>query len=216
MGHDSSIRGIESKALDMRRTFFVLLSALSACQSIPSGPSAPATPAQLPWVPDLAVARAPFEQVEVDWKQRIDQAYVFIEARGSYTGIGRLLERVFAEARAQSFEVSGPPFALYFDDPGSVRAEDLRMRACLPVAAVVQPTAPLAFGVLESTTVAYAFVAGPYPEVPRAYPKLFDYMARLNWVENGPIREIYLQDPTGLTDFSRLVTEVQIPATHAR
>jgi effector-binding domain-containing protein len=38
----------------------------------------------------------------------------------------------------------------------------------------------------------------------------------MDWVENGPIREIYLVNPGEVKDFSELVTEVQVPATAAR
>ncbi|MCY3002910.1 MAG: GyrI-like domain-containing protein [Planctomycetota bacterium] len=105
---------------------------------------------------------------------------------------------------------------MYYDDPGKVAPERLRMRACLPVGAPVSTRGDLQYGVLESTTVAYAFVGGAYPEVPRAYPALFAFLARLDWVENGPIREIYLVNPAEVTDWSQLVTEVQIPAAQAR
>ena len=186
----------------------------AACQTQTGG--SPTATAPLSISPDLRVSRAPFESVEVNWKQRIDQPYVFLEVRGSYTAAGRCLERAFEAARAQGLEITGPPFALYYDDPGSVPVAELRMRACLPVERLAEPAAPLAFDVLESTTVAYAFVAGPYPEVPRAYPALFDYLARLDWTLAGPIRETYLQDPSRAGDLDQLVTEVQFPATSAR
>lgn len=190
--------------------------ALAACHASTEASSGPGGNLPSTFVADLPVAQAPFNDVKVDWKQRIDQPYVYIEERGSYTGIGRVLERVFAAASEQGVTPNGAPFALYYDDPGKVKPENLRMRACLPVAAAVAARGDLQYGVLESTTVAYAFVGGAYPEVPRAYPALFAFLARLDWVENGPIREVYLVNPADVTDWSQLVTEVQIPATQAR
>jgi AraC family transcriptional regulator len=192
------------------------LSLVLGCQSVGSTSNVDGRRELAPLATDLAVARAPFDDVQVDWKQRIDQPYVFIEATGSYTGIGRLLERTFEACRAQGLEPSGPPFALYFDDPGRVPAEQLRMRACMPVSSAATPQSPLGYEVLESTTVAYAFVGGPYPEVPRAYPALFAFLRRLNWVEHGPVREIYLRNPGEVRDWSELVTEIQVPAAAAR
>jgi effector-binding domain-containing protein len=188
------------------------------CQSVvesgePVGEPGPAVAAI---ATDLEVAAPPYDEVDVQWKHRIDQPYVFVEGTGSYTGIGRLLEEVFAAVREQGVEPSGPPFALYYDDPGRTPLAELRMRACLPVAAPLEPRAPLAYEVLESTTVVYAFVAGPYPDVPRAYPALFEYLRQLDWVDVGPIREIYLRNPAETDDWSTLVTEVQIPAAAAR
>lgn len=163
--------------------------------------------------PDMAISQPPFTQVHANWKQRLDQAYVFVPMTGSYTRIGEFLATADRAVRDQGIEASGPPFALFYDDPGTVATESLRARACFPVGTRFTPKAPLEYGELESTTVVYAYVAGPYPEVPRAYPGLFDYMRTLSWVENGPVREIYLVDPAAVGDWRELVTEVQIPAT---
>jgi len=162
---------------------------------------------------DMAISQPPFAQVHANWKQRLDQAYVFVPLTGSYTRIGETLAAADRAVRDQGIEASGPPFALFYDDPGSVASESLRARACFPVGTRFTPKPPLEYAELESTTVVYAFVAGPYPEVPRAYPGLFEYMRTLSWVENGPIREVYLVDPASVSDWRELVTEVQIPAT---
>jgi effector-binding domain-containing protein len=195
--------------------FLCALCALLSCQSAPT-PSSASTVAPRPSATpalDLRVARAPFDSVDANWKQRLDQPYVYLEGRGDYRGIGRLIERAFLAADEQDIEVAGPPFALYYDDPGRVAADALRMRACLPVDSAGEVREPLAQDLLASTTVVYAYVAGPYPEVPRAYPGLFAFMRELDWVECGPVREIYLSDPASVLDWDELLTEVQVPAT---
>ena len=200
----------------LHRLLPLLLLAGCSASSTTTGTTAPTSQGPNTFVADLPIARAPFRDVLVYWKQRLDQPYVFVEARGSYTNVGRSLERVFALAASAGIEPTGAPFALYYDDPGKVAVDALRLRACLPVAKPVEARGELGYDVLESTTVAYAFVAGPYPEVPRSYPALFAYLARMDWVENGPIREIYLVNPGEVQDFAELVTEVQVPATAAR
>jgi effector-binding domain-containing protein len=167
-------------------------------------------------LPDLAVSHAPHDEVEVQWKQRLEEPYVYLEGRGSYTGIGGLLERCHGLMVGAGLEASGPPFALFYDDPGVVAVDELRMRACFPVGAGVRPQAPLGADRLPSTTVVYAFIGGPYPEVPRAYPKLFAFLDELGWVLDGPIREIYLVHPARVTDWEELVAEVQLPAAAQR
>jgi effector-binding domain-containing protein len=201
----------------MRPRALPLVLLLCACQATPVPGVATAPAPALPELPtDLPIAAPPYDQVAVDWKQRLDQPYVFLAGTGSYTGIGTLLEELFAGASAQRIEVTGPPFALYYDDPGHVPADQLRMRACLPVGAPATPAAPLGYEVLDSTTVVYAYVSGPYPDVPRAYPALFGFLRRLDWVAAGPVREVYLRNPADVADWSELVTEVQIPAAAAR
>jgi AraC family transcriptional regulator len=154
--------------------------------------------------------------VHANWKQRIDQPYVFVEFIGSYTETGGLLPLVHQAMRDRGLEPDGPPFALFFDDPGGVPADRLRSRACVPVEREVEPGPALSFDSLPSTTVVYAFASGPYPEVPRAYPALYVYMKASGWVENGPIRETYLVSPTEVRSFEELRTEIQIPVMPAR
>lgn len=163
------------------------------------------------FVPDLPISAAPFDKVHVSWKQRLDQPYVYFERRGDYTQTGSFIATVHREMIDQGLEPSGPPFALYYDDPGRVETSQLRSRICIPVAGQRSPNEPLSYDVLPSVTVVYAFVGGEYPEVARAYPGLYAFMDRMGWTENGPLRETYLVPPSMVDDFSELVTEVQIP-----
>ncbi len=190
----------------------------TSATSIAPESSAPVTVNVREWSyqPDLPVGFAPFETLEVQWKQRLDLPYVFVEYTGSYTETGRLLPALHQSMQDQGLVPDGPPFGLYYDDPGRVPVDKLRSRACVPVAHVVETRGELSFDVLPSTTVAYAVVGGAYPEVPRAYPKIFAYMAKIGWVENGPIREIYLVPPGSVSDYSELITEVQIPVGYER
>ena len=196
----------------------LLVALATACQVAPAGDRALARePAGQPALqPDLPVSAPPYLEVRVDWKQRLSQPYAYVEARGSYTGIGALLAQVHADLAAQGVEPAGPPFGLYYDDPGRVAADALRMRACFPIAAEAQVRAPLQQDVLPSTTVVYAFASGPYPDVPRCYPALFRFLEQLAWKEDGPVREVYLVNPALVSSWDELVTEVQIPAASGR
>ncbi|TDJ70763.1 MAG: AraC family transcriptional regulator [Planctomycetota bacterium] len=190
--------------------------AAAGCRLAPTAGVAPARPsaaATLGFVPDLPVSSPPFRAVHTSWKQRLDQPYVYLEHRGSYTGTGALLATVHREMIVQGLEPSGPPFALFYDDPAQVPVVDLHSRACMPVAGVRAPQAPLAYEVLPSQTVVYAYVSGPYPEAPRAYPGLFAYLAKMGWLQRGPVREIYLVPPTATASFEDLIAEIQLPAT---
>lgn len=169
-------------------------------------------PAHWAYSPDLPVSRAPFSEVHANFKERLEQPYVFVEVRGSYTMTGRQLVTLASSMRAAGVEASGPPFALYFDDPGRVSVDALRSRACIPVERAPEASSKLAYDVLPRDNVVYAVVGGPYPEVPRAYPGLYRYMERMGWVEHGPVREIYLVPPASVKSFDDLLCEVQIPA----
>ncbi len=197
---------------------------LGSCGSFSTGSQAgipPAAPTSFPvaqtvYTPDLPISPVPYESVQASWKQRLDQPYVYLEHVGSYTETCTLLPALHRELRAQGLEPSGAPFGLFYDDPALVEAGRLRSRACVPIAGARSPKSPLAYDVLPSTTVCYAFVAGEYSGVPRAYPGIYRFMQHMNWVENGPIREIYLVAPNPGTHADDLICEIQIPATQLR
>lgn len=167
------------------------------------------------YTPDVEITETPFDDVHANWKERLDQAYVYRELRGSYTETGRLLPQLFEDAKRAGLTITGPPFALFYDDPGTTAVIELRSRACLPVASV-DAAASISADTLPSATVAYAVVRGPYPEVPRAYRGLLEYMRRFGWVEAGPIREIYLVSPTSVPSYDALLCEIQIPVRVAQ
>lgn len=162
-------------------------------------------------VPDLPVSQPPFDRVEASWKDRMEVPYAYMEHRGSYAETGALIPALLRELEAQGLQADGVPFALFFDDPGTTPAGQLRSRACVPLKGRPRVQAPLRFEVLPSQTVAYAFAGGAYPEVPRSYPGLFAYMRDLNWDVAGPVRESYLVAPAPGVPMSALVTEVQVP-----
>lgn len=167
------------------------------------------------FTPDLPVSRPPFDQVHADWKERLPQAYVFVEHVGSYLETGRLLPGLFATLQAAGIEPAGPPFGLYYDDPGQVPAERLLSRACFPVDSPPAPGTGLKSDRLPTKTVVYALVSGPYPEIPRAYPGVFAFVRKMGWTVDGPVREIYLTPPGTVADFDQLLAEIQVPVGEA-
>jgi effector-binding domain-containing protein len=187
---------------------------LAACRSsrVVEGP----VPAQAGTAAARAIvvpASAGLTAVEANWKERLEQPYVFIEQRGDYRRLGDAMRRVLAAAEAQGLELDGTPFALFYDDPGRTPVGELRARACLPVAARPGRLGELAFDVLPRAMVVYARVPGPYPEVPRSYPALFAYLEQLGSLAGGPVRELYLVNPVEAANPAELWTEVQIPWT---
>lgn len=159
---------------------------------------------------DVPISRAPYDQVAINWKHRLDQAYVYVEHHGDYRAIGRAFEQLLEALDAQQVAPTGPMFGLYYDDPGSVPTADLRARACMPVAAGTSARGTLRFDVLPSTTVAYAVAAGAYAEVPRCYPALLGYLKGRHWQLSGPLREIYVNPEVAL-EGGELLTEIQAP-----
>jgi effector-binding domain-containing protein len=190
----------------------VLALLLSACTTpmitqVVDNEAPPAT------VPGVEITRAPYTTVAADWKERMDTLYVYVEHHGDYRELGAAIRELQTQAAAAGMQPTGPLFALYFDDPGRTRIDALRSRACLPVAFDAEVPAGLRRATLPQATVAYAVVAGAYPEVPRAFPGLFRWMHERNWVQDGPLRQVYLVDPGSVASWDELLTEVQVPWT---
>ncbi|TAJ07721.1 MAG: GyrI-like domain-containing protein [Planctomycetota bacterium] len=159
---------------------------------------------------DVPICRAPFDEVAINWKHRLDQAYVYVEHRGDYRSIGDAFSSLLEALDAQQIAPTGPMFGLYYDDPSATPTAELRARACMPVAAGTSARGSLRFDVLPSTTVAYAVAAGAYSEVPRCYPALLRYLTERGWQLAGPLREIYVNPEVAL-EGGELLTEVQAP-----
>lgn len=198
----------------VRRRLLAGLVAAGLCAGLTACAGSGAAPLYGAGTVDASAPIAPTaDAIQPDWKERLSESYVFLEHVGDYRAVGDTLRALFAQAREAGLAPSGPPFTLYYDDPGRVPLARLRARACLPVEASTTTPVGLARDVLPQAMVVYGRVAGAYDQVPRAYPKLLSYLQDMSWSANGPIREVYLVDPGAVESWDELVTEVQIPWT---
>lgn len=187
-----------------RISFLLLTAVLSACQF---GPRAPLEVA----ISGAAASTPVLTAFDVNWKERLDQPYVFLELVGDYADARRQLGQLAQLAGAQGVRPSGPPFGLFYDDPARVPVEFRRARVCWPVDVAVTVAPPLGFDVLSSEPVVYGFVRGEYRDLEQAYGGLFEYLRERTWVLTGPIREIYHTDPSTVRGPDELVSELQMP-----
>ena len=167
------------------------------------------------WAPPVEVSHPPFTSgFHANWLQTVGIAYAYIEVTGDYSRTGAHIPMLLDEVRRQGLEVAPTtsPFALFFDDPGRTEVQELRSRVCIELLGQQTVREPLALATLPGGTAAHACVSGPYPDAARAYPLLFEYMRRMNWVRRGPIQEIYHVAPeTVAGDYSRLICEIVVP-----
>jgi effector-binding domain-containing protein len=183
-----------------------------ACRSVTpitsSDPSSPALPGDLEPATVELLATA-------NWKERMDQSYVFIEQRGDYRSLGKAMRSLFDAAALAGIVADGPPFALFFDDPARVALAGLRARVCLPIApdTIAPAGLGLAVDVLPRAMVAYCQARGSYDELTRYYPIVFDFLEAHGWTQAGPVREVYLVNPACVAGHAELLAEIQIPWT---
>jgi len=183
---------------------------LAACQSTSSQADQPTTWSSSVSLPDVPLSVAPFDVVHVKWKERRREPYLFLDHVGDYRSAGARIAELFAEASSQQAPMSGAPFILFYDDPSVTPVAELKSRICIAIDDEFSALSPLYVDELPAQMVVYAAIAGPFPEVPRSYAGLFEYMAERSWVPRAPIRETYLVSPADHLP-SELVTEVQIP-----
>jgi effector-binding domain-containing protein len=170
-------------------------------------------PAACAAAPEQQVPAASFSgaaETGPNWKERLAERYVYLEHRGDYRKSGSTMRELLRLARESGLRASGPPFALFYDDPGLVALGDLRSRLCLPLSDVGPAPSGLAMDVLPQATVAYEFIRGSYSAVPRAYPGLLAYLGEHGWRQRGPIRVIYWVNPGSAPSLEELVAEVQV------
>lgn len=186
--------------------------ALAGCASTPSPLAGRASRPDASAVrSDVAISRPPFREVHVEWKQRLEQPYVFVELEGDYADVLRWMGVLLEQVAAQGLAPAGAPFALYYDDPARTPKAELRSRLAVPVSTPqAAVAAPLGFDVLAPDNVVYARVAGPYGQAQGSYPGLFRFLGERGWAMHGPIRESFLVDPFSVRSPEELITEVQI------
>lgn len=193
------------------RAALLLLLAAGSCVA-PSAPQVADSSAS-PDSPPAVVESRELVVSEVAWKERLEQPYVYLEHVGDYRRLGEAMRGLLERVRLAELDVSGAPFALFYDDPASVPADRLRARVCVPVRAGASAAAGLQADLLPRALVVYAEVGGAYPELPRAYPALFAFLRDHGWKPAGPLREIYLVDPGSVADWRELQSEIQVPWT---
>lgn len=194
----------------MRPALIMIAAVFAACQSTHQSSAQAPTWSETVSLPDVELSTAPFDVVHVNWKERRQEPYVYLEHVGDYRTAGARISELFKEVARQGAPITGPPFILFYDDPAVTPVTELRARICVAIDDSFSAMSPLYLDDLPRTMVVYAAVGGPFPDVPRAYPGMFEYMAARGWAARPPIREIYLVSPAD-HPAAELITEAQIP-----
>lgn len=136
-----------------------------------------------------------------------------IDHTGSYMAIDHAMGRLFAELGARNALPAQPNMiGLFFDDPDLGPEEQLRSRACLPVADAVSIEAPLVETVLRGGLYAKLSYTGPYADMRGAYRWLLGTWLPASGREpdDAPIFEAYLNNPSEVPQ-SQLRTDIHLP-----
>lgn len=137
---------------------------------------------------------------------------VGLEHRGDYQSIGKSFERAAALAYGSGLSGLGGMVGIYYDDPDSVPAAQLRAFAAIEIAAPAVPDNGLEVRTIPGGRAASVVHRGPYAELPRAYQYLFREWLPASGCEPAdiPCYEVYLNDPRALPP-SDWLTRIVLP-----
>jgi AraC family transcriptional regulator len=133
-----------------------------------------------------------------------------IENTGPYSEYGKTMGELFNCTMQRQIMPTGAPFGIYYDNPAQTKPESTRYEVCLPVSSETKGDKLVTVKTLTGAEVASTIHTGAYNKVGATYEKLTKWVAEQGYFFNGPVREIYLNDPNTVPEES-LKTEIQIP-----
>jgi len=136
-----------------------------------------------------------------------------IDHTGSYMEIDHAMGRLFTELAARHALPAQPAMiGVFFDDPDLGPEQELRSRACLPIANSVAIDAPLVEMMLRGGPYAKLSYTGPYADMRGAYRWFLGVWLPASGYEpdDAPIFEAYLNDPRQVPQ-NELRTDIHLP-----
>jgi AraC family transcriptional regulator len=132
---------------------------------------------------------------------------------GSYMQIDRAMGRLFSELAARKIIAPDQKvMAVFFDDPDLAPVDELRSRACSPVAEDLPLSAPLEETILRGGLYARLRYKGPYADMKGAYRWLLGVWLPQSGHEpdDAPVFEAYLNSPRDAAP-TELLTDIHLP-----
>jgi AraC family transcriptional regulator len=105
---------------------------------------------------------------------------------------------------------TGEVVGIYYDDPASVPADELRSQVGIVVPEGTVADSGYQVQEIPGQKVVYAILKGPYPEIAKEYPYMIRWIVEQGYHVAGPVMELYLEAGPDVPP-EQLVTEVRIP-----
>lgn len=109
--------------------------------------------------------------------------------------------------RQKQLRITGPPFGWFYDNPREVPANKLRSEVGFPFKGEAKSEGKIEIKKIPAQKVLSIIHKGPYREVGPAYATLFQYAREKGYIQQGCPMEIYLNDPSKVSE-SDLLTEI--------
>ncbi len=133
---------------------------------------------------------------------------IYLEHVGPYDQAGALFGQLGEYAAKKN--LSGQMMGIYYDDPATMAAENLRSEIGIVVPEGTMPDSGYGVQEIPAGEVVYAVLKGPYEKIAKEYPFMYKWIEEKGYKMHGPLMEVYLKAGPGILS-EELVTEVQIP-----
>lgn len=134
---------------------------------------------------------------------------------GKYELIPSLIRKVFEYAIPHGAQIQGPPMFICHETSVEAAEEANRegtakVEIVVPIAAKIDGTDNITCYELPGGCMAKIVHKGPYETCESTYQKLFCWLSENNKRINGPIREVYCNDPREVPQ-EEILTEIYAP-----
>lgn len=158
------------------------------------------------------------EQIEII--EVLPQLVLGMRQKGAYRDIPAMLGELYIYSMSHQGIQNGPP--VFICHEGSVEevmvaneAGDADMEVALPVEGPVEcEDGPIKTYELPGGRMVKVQHRGPYEGCGPTYTRLFAWIEEQGLDVTGPVREVYLNDPTQVKP-EELLTEIYVPISHA-
>ena len=158
-----------------------------------------------------APSQAKESAMQIEIAERGPMRIAYLTHVGPHHAIAAAFERLYAWAGPRG--LTGPPavgVAVYLDDARTTPAANLRSQAAITVPDDVAGDAEVKVRELPGGRYATLMLKGPYAQLNAAYAALFAWLEGGGTRGDGPIVEVYLNDPHD-TAPADLETEIRLP-----
>jgi AraC family transcriptional regulator len=147
---------------------------------------------------------------EVVIKEGEPFCYAEMEFGGSFDQMEKSIQTFMGEFFKQGLVPAGPFIGVYFNDPKTVRPEELKWNLGFQVSTDANVQPPLKKTEFKHKTVAVYLHIGPYGNMDKAYEKIFKYVEDNGYKTIWPVYDKYLNSPMEVSP-EELKTEVMVP-----
>lgn len=142
-----------------------------------------------------------------------EEQIAVIKHIGPVEEMGSLIEEIEIWAAAEDIELSGPPFAIYYNYPQNENADKVVYDIGFPVDGEVKGTDTINIATIPEHKVVSSIYIGPYSEIQNTYQDMVNFVMSNHYDVIGSPKEIYHNSPNDVAA-SDLMTEVQFPVIH--